>query len=148
MADLEQPTGGTFTINGVTPAAARYLRLRLCASGRGFVPFAHHCTEQSTVVGEYGDHLARAGRAGGTGAGTDGVEQVEKKFPAVAGRGAAAGLIARMLGFDADILLMDEPSGALGEIVRDHLNEQLFQLWGRTEKTISFVAHAIPRRCI
>ena len=52
--------------------------------------------------------------------------------------------IARALAFDADILLMDEPFGALDEIVRDHLNEQLLTLWGRTGKTIAFVTHSIP----
>ena len=52
--------------------------------------------------------------------------------------------IARALAFDADILLMDEPFGALDEIVRDHLNEQLLALWARTEKTIAFVTHSIP----
>jgi NitT/TauT family transport system ATP-binding protein len=52
--------------------------------------------------------------------------------------------IARALAFDADILLMDEPFGALDEIVRDHLNEQLLKLWLRTDKTIGFVTHSIP----
>jgi NitT/TauT family transport system ATP-binding protein len=52
--------------------------------------------------------------------------------------------IARALAFDADLLLMDEPFGALDEIVRDHLNKQLLELWGRTNKTICFVTHSIP----
>lgn len=52
--------------------------------------------------------------------------------------------IARALAFDADLLLMDEPFGALDEIVRDHLNAQLLQLWARTGKTICFVTHSIP----
>ena len=52
--------------------------------------------------------------------------------------------IARALAFDADLLLMDEPFGALDEIVRDHLNEQLLKLWARTNKTIGFVTHSIP----
>ena len=52
--------------------------------------------------------------------------------------------IARALAFDADILLMDEPFGALDEIVRDYLNEQLLKLWHSTEKTICFVTHSIP----
>ena len=52
--------------------------------------------------------------------------------------------IARALAFDADLLLMDEPFGALDEIVRDHLNEQLLELWKKTKKTICFVTHSIP----
>ena len=39
---------------------------------------------------------------------------------------------------------MDEPFGALDEIVRDHLNEQLLQLWAKTRKTVIFVTHSIP----
>ncbi|MCY3754039.1 MAG: ABC transporter ATP-binding protein, partial [Alphaproteobacteria bacterium] len=52
--------------------------------------------------------------------------------------------IARALAFDADLLLMDEPFGALDEIVRDHLNEQLLALHARTGKTVCFVTHSIP----
>jgi NitT/TauT family transport system ATP-binding protein len=52
--------------------------------------------------------------------------------------------IARALSFDADLLLMDEPFGALDEIVRDHLNSQLLELWAKTDKTIAFVTHSIP----
>ena len=39
---------------------------------------------------------------------------------------------------------MDEPFGALDEIVRDKLNEQLLRLWDRTGKTVVFVTHSIP----
>jgi len=52
--------------------------------------------------------------------------------------------IARALSFDPDLLLMDEPFGALDEIVRDHLNQQLLHLWGTTKKTVLFVTHSIP----
>ncbi len=52
--------------------------------------------------------------------------------------------IARALVCQPKLLLMDEPFGALDEIVRDHLNEQLLALWARTEKTIGFVTHSIP----
>ena len=52
--------------------------------------------------------------------------------------------IARALAFDAEILLMDEPFGALDEIVRDRLNEALLALWRKTGKTIGFVTHSIP----
>ena len=52
--------------------------------------------------------------------------------------------IARALAFDPDLLLMDEPFGALDEIVRDKLNEQLLRLWDKTRKTVVFVTHSIP----
>jgi NitT/TauT family transport system ATP-binding protein len=69
----------------------------------------------------------------------------EKKYPwQLSGGMQQRASIARALSFDADILLMDEPFGALDEIVRDHLNEQLLDLWKRTDKTICFVTHSIP----
>jgi NitT/TauT family transport system ATP-binding protein len=48
------------------------------------------------------------------------------------------------LAFDPKLLLMDEPFGALDEIVRDKLNQQLLELWNRTSKTVVFVTHSIP----
>ena len=52
--------------------------------------------------------------------------------------------IARALSFDPHLLFMDEPFGALDEIVRDKLNEQLLRLWRQTRKTVLFVTHSIP----
>jgi NitT/TauT family transport system ATP-binding protein len=146
IADLQQPTSGTLLVNGMSAEQARLGRrygyvfqapalfpwrtieknLRLPLEVMGFSD-----SEQKSRAARY---LALVNLTG-----------FERKFPWQLSGGMQQRVsIARALSFDPALLLMDEPFGALDEIVRDHLNEQLLQLWDKTGKTVLFVTHSIP----
>ncbi len=146
IAGLETPTGGTLSVNGMTPDEARRSR------AYGYVFQAAGLYPWRTIAGNIRLPLEIMGfsRADQERRVRDVLQLVDlegfgAKYPwQLSGGMQQRASIARALGFDADILLMDEPFGALDEIVRDHLNEQLLALWDRTGKTIGFVTHSIP----
>ncbi len=146
IAALETPTGGTLTVNGMTPDEARKRR------AYGYVFQAAGLYPWRTIAGNIGLPLEIMGfsKADQQNRVERVLELVElsgfgKKFPwQLSGGMQQRASIARALAFDADILLMDEPFGALDEIVRDRLNEEVLKLWARTGKTIGFVTHSIP----
>ncbi|MFN3292790.1 MAG: ABC transporter ATP-binding protein [Gemmobacter sp.] len=146
VAALEHPTGGTLTVNGLTPDEARRKRAYgYVFQAAGLYPWrtiAGNIKLPLEIMGFSRDEQdARVARV---------LELVElkgfgNKFPwQLSGGMQQRASIARALAFDADILLMDEPFGALDEIVRDRLNEELLKLWAATGKTIGFVTHSIP----
>ena len=146
VADLQQPTSGTLLVNGMTAEDARLARsygyvfqapalfpwrtieknLKLPLEIMGF-----SASEQQVRAERY---LSMVNLKG-----------FERKFPWQLSGGMQQRVsIARALSFDPDLLLMDEPFGALDEIVRDMLNQQLLTLWEVTGKTVLFVTHSIP----
>lgn len=146
IADLEKPKSGTISVNGMTPEQAREKR----AYGYVFQAaalFPWRTIERNVALPLEIIGLSRAEQAERIKRTMElvNLSGFEKKYPwQLSGGMQQRASIARALAFDADLLLMDEPFGALDEIVRDHLNEQLLELWARTNKTICFVTHSIP----
>ncbi len=146
IADLEKPTAGSISVNGMTPQEAREKR----AYGYVFQAaalLAWRTIERNVALPLEIMGLGKAEQAERIKRTLDlvNLSGFEKKYPwQLSGGMQQRASIARALAFDADLLLMDEPFGALDEIVRDHLNEQLLRLWAATDKTICFVTHSIP----
>jgi NitT/TauT family transport system ATP-binding protein len=145
IADLEPITAGEVLVNGLSPHQARLAR----AYGYVFqapalfpwrnvlanvmLPLTIQGRPRAEAQALALEHLARVGLTG-----------FERKYPWQLSGGMQQRVsIARALGFEPKILMMDEPFGALDEITRDGLNEQLQQLWQRERRTVVFVTHSI-----
>jgi len=146
IADLQNVTKGEVLVNGVSPETARLDR------SYGYVFQAPALYPWRTIQSNItlpleimglpkAERLARASKV----LDLVNLKGFERKFPwQLSGGMQQRASIARALSFDPELLLMDEPFGALDEIIRDHLNEQLLDLWRRTGKTVLFVTHSIP----
>ena len=145
IADLEKISNGSVLVNGVTPAEARQARAYgYVFQAPALFPWRNVLANVTLPLQIQGkgkaearsiamEHLARVGLTG-----------FEGKYPwQLSGSMQQRVSIARALSFEPRILMMDEPFGALDEITRDRLNEQLQQLWQKERRTVVFVTHSI-----
>ena len=167
IADLEQATQGRVLVNGMSSHDARLAR------AYGYVFQAPALFPWRTVLDNVrlpleiqGVDAERSRAVAMEQLARVGLKGFEGKYPWQLSGGMQQRVsIARALGFEPKLLMMDEPFGALDEITRDRLGEQLLQIWrGETvadsadgartpvpgdnapnaRRTVVFVTHSIP----
>ncbi len=145
IADLEQPTSGKIQVAGVSPETARLNRLYgYCFQAPVLYPWRTIMRNVMLPLELMGMSRGECEERAERHLALVGLQGFERKFPwQLSGGMQQRASIARALCFDPELMLMDEPFGALDEITRDHLNEQFLRLWQRTGKTVVFVTHSI-----
>ncbi len=146
VADLIAPSAGQVTVLGQTPQQARLQRaLGFVFQDAALLPWRTALQNVELPLEVGGRQSLPAGMP------TPrellklvGLEGWEGSFPHELSGGMRQRVsIARALLGGPRLLLMDEPFGALDEITRDRLNEELRRIWRETGTTILFVTHSV-----
>ncbi len=146
IADLVSPSGGEVVVNGKPPGLARL------DHDYGMVFQSPVLFDWRTVADNVALPLEILGRPAAW------RDQRAREMLELVGLADVAGqppyrlsggmqqrvAIARALSFEPRILLMDEPFGALDEMTRERMNDEVLRIWERTGTTIVFVTHSIP----
>ncbi len=148
VADLIPPSKGSLEVLGATPEVARLRRdIGFVFQDAALLPWrtALQNVELPLTVARSKIQSSKKARA------TPrellelvGLKGAENAYPHELSGGMRQRVsIARALVSDPRVLLMDEPFGALDEITRDRLNEELRRVWKELGMTIMFVTHSI-----
>lgn len=144
IAGLAEPTAGTLTVDGVPvtgPGLDRSVvfqqyTLLPWRTARANIEFALEAkgglskAERARVAGEYLDLV--------------GLAEFAERYPHELSGGMKQRVaIARSLSYQPEVLLMDEPFGALDAQTRERLQEELLGIWERTGTTVVFITHDI-----
>lgn len=149
VSGQEKPDAGRITVCGLSPKEAAE------AKAFGFVPQSPALLPWLSVLGNV-TLPHKVNRRGAARRGDHGRPDLEAmlrevglgeslhKLPAeLSGGMKQRTAIVRAFGLRPDVLLLDEPFGALDEFTREALQEQLLELWEQTRATVVFVTHSI-----
>lgn len=146
IADLAQPTSGVLTVNGGTPHQARTDRsYGYVFQSPALYPWRTALANVMLPLEIIGLSAAERRDRATAALAAVGLTDAAGRYPWQLSGGMQQRVsIARALSLQPDLLLMDEPFGALDEITRDKLNLHLTDLWRQRTLTVIFVTHSIP----
>ena len=145
VADLLQPTEGSVLVDGGTPRKAR-LQKKYGIVFQSPVLYEWRTVQKNVELPlelmklSKGERAARAEKM----LALVGLTEFAGHYPQQLSGGMQQRVgIARALALRPEFLLMDEPFSALDEFTREKLNEDLLDIWQKTNKTVLFVTHNI-----
>jgi ABC-type nitrate/sulfonate/bicarbonate transport system ATPase subunit len=143
IAGFEEPTTGEVTIDGKPVAGPGRDRGMVF---QDYALFPWMTVRENISFGPRQRHLPREeiDKTTGEFVRMVGLERFADRYPNQLSGGMKQRVaIARVLANDANILLMDEPFGALDALTREQLQNELLQIWKRTGVTTIFVTHSV-----
>jgi NitT/TauT family transport system ATP-binding protein len=147
LAGLIAPTQGRVSVEGIAPQEAAKRRLiGLVFQDPILLPWKNAIQNAAFLLMTADDAIARSDAFARSEAMLKlvGLEGAERKMPPQLSGGMRQRVaIARALALDPQVLLMDEPFGALDAITREEMSHCLLDIWQRTGKTIVLVTHSI-----